>query len=1012
MPDPLSITAGIAGFLSLGISVTQSLIDFYSAYKTQDAELAKLTQKIKILQNTFQSLEPAIQPHRSRVSGEGLLEDVENASQTCQGIIKELQQECQKFHAEPATGFRGSVRLARRRVAYPFRESTIRKIEEDIDEIRDSLSLTLDVLQLRSQIQIEDDMSEAKSLLVGVKMNQISLSIRAWLMPPDASVNHNTNYAKRHPNTGLWLINDHRFTNWLTEGDSFLWLNGFAGCGKSVLCSVAIEYVFRDQCKDGVGIAYFYFSFTDETKQDDKGLLRALLLQLSVQFQDGEAELDHFRKLSKISTPSTEALLQTLRRFLKQFRDIYILVDALDECPRGHGRKDVLRVIQEIRDWNLPGVHFLVTSRDLLDIREALDPTYQEHISIKNSGILEDISDFVSYQLENDKKLKKWGARHAEIRDKLIQGSQGVFKYVECQLASFRRVRNLNQLDECLRSLPRDLDETYERILCEVDEADAEDLRRILTILCSSIRPLTVRELIEAHAVELGESPHLDREGRSFEPGDILDICLGLVEFVATGNEDGELDLTVRIAHFSVQEYLQSDRIRKRKAQKYAILDESACTEMTQICLAYLLDPTLSTGTLDEMKLQEFPLAHFAARYWFHYYQRSQAEEGHWKADKLLLEIFEENLNSFATWVKLHDIDRPWDTRVHLEYQIDDVAPPLYYAAQLGLMTVLKKLLLTPPSNGNLSIVINAIGGEFGNALQAAALGGHQEVVQILLDRGADVNAQGGRFGNALAAAALGGHQEVVQILLDRGADVNAQGGRFSNPLAAAALGGHQEVVQILLDRGADVNAQGGEYGNALLAAAFGGHQEVVRILHDRGADVNAQGGRFGNALAAAALGGHQEVVRILLDRGADVNAQGGRFGNALAAAALGGHQEVVQILLDRGADVNAQGGEYGNALLAAAFGGHQEVVRILLDRGANVNGQSGDYGNVLLAAVLSGHQEVVRILLDRGADVNAQGGDYGNALQAAVSLGHQEVAQMLRDIIINTEFMYLKGCR
>ncbi|KAJ5659195.1 hypothetical protein N7507_005646 [Penicillium longicatenatum] len=866
MTDPLSITAGIAGFLSLGIQVTQTLIDFYSAYKSQDAELAKVTQKIKTLQNTFQSLETAIQQHPSHVSGKGLLEDVEKASQSCQEIIKELQQECQKFQADPATGFRGSVRLARRRVAYPFRVSTIRKIEEDIDDIRGNLSFTLDVLQLRSQTQIEDDISEAKSLLLGVKMNQISLSIRAWLMPPDASVNHNTNYAKRHPNTGLWLVNGHQFTNWLTEGDSFLWLNGFAGCGKSVLCSVAIEYVFRDQCKDGVGIAYFYFSFADETKQDDKGLLRALLFQISVQFQDGEAELDQFRKLSNTSTPSTKALLQTLRRFLEQFRDIYILIDALDECPRGHSRKDVLEVIQEIRGWNLPSVHLLVTSRDLLDIREALDPTYQEHISIKNSGILEDISNFVSYQLANDRKLKKWGARHAEIQDKLIQGAQGVFRYVECQLETFRRVRYRNQLDECLRSLPRDLDETYERILCEVEEADFEDVRRILTILSLSIRPLTVRELIEAHAVELGESPHLDREGRSFEPDDILDICLGLVEFVTTEDEDGKLASTARIAHFSVQEYLQSDRIRKQKAQKFTISDESACTEMTQICLAYLLDPTLSTGNLDEVKLQEFPLAHFAAMHWFHYYKRFKADDGKWRADKLLFKMFEGDLKSFATWVKLHDIDYPWVTRVHFEDRKDDVASPLYYAAQLGLIPVLERLLSTPPDTGNRSIAINAMGGKFGNALTAAASGGHQEVVRKLLDRGADVNIQSGFYGNALQAAASGGHQEVVRTLLDRGADVNVQGGSFGNALQAAAYCGYQELVRILLDRDADVNIQSGSFGNALQAAARGGYQEVVRTLFDRGADVNVQGGSFGNALQAAVSQGHQDVAQMLRD--------------------------------------------------------------------------------------------------------------------------------------------------
>jgi Ankyrin repeats (3 copies) len=79
----------------------------------------------------------------------------------------------------------------------------------------------------------------------------------------------------------------------------------------------------------------------------------------------------------------------------------------------------------------------------------------------------------------------------------------------------------------------------------------------------------------------------------------------------------------------------------------------------------------------------------------------------------------------------------------------------------------------------------------------------------LLLDKGADINAQGGEYGNALQAASTKGHEVVVRLLLDKGADVNAQGGLYSNALQAAWAQGHEVVVQLLLDEGADVNAQG-----------------------------------------------------------------------------------------------------------------------------------------------------------------------------------------------------------
>jgi Ankyrin repeats (3 copies) len=121
--------------------------------------------------------------------------------------------------------------------------------------------------------------------------------------------------------------------------------------------------------------------------------------------------------------------------------------------------------------------------------------------------------------------------------------------------------------------------------------------------------------------------------------------------------------------------------------------------------------------------------------------------------------------------------------------------------------------------------------------VQSASAGGREKIVQMLLDRGADVNARGGLHGNALQAASHGGHEKIVQMLLDREADVDAHG----NALQAALAGGHEKAVQMLLDRGADVNAQ--RYCNA------------PEMLLDRGADVNAQGGHDSALYAASKFG-------------------------------------------------------------------------------------------------------------------------------------------------------------
>jgi flagellar motility protein MotE (MotC chaperone) len=352
MAESLAIPSGIAGLLSLGIQVTQGLVKFYATYKDRDTDLAKITRNLESLLSIFGALDNAVKERRSQAATQDLLREVENAVRDCEEIITELQSECEKFQRDSAAGLMDRIKVAGRRVAYPFRKSTLQKLEEDVSDIRENLSFALDVLQTKSHTQIEERQLEIKSLVERTNASQVSFTVRCWLMPPDASANHNATCAKQTlETTGLWFVNGHHFRTWLEDRNSFLWLNGFAGCGKSVLCSTAIQHTFREtRRKQGIGIAFFYFSFDEEAKQDINGMLRALLLQLSGQLQDGERYLEQLYALHKSGSPPVQALLDCLRSFLKRFRDTYILLDALDESPPDCKREQVLRAIQVIRD--------------------------------------------------------------------------------------------------------------------------------------------------------------------------------------------------------------------------------------------------------------------------------------------------------------------------------------------------------------------------------------------------------------------------------------------------------------------------------------------------------------------------------------------------------------------------------------------------------------------------------------------------------------------------------------
>ena len=155
-------------------------------------------------------------------------------------------------------------------------------------------------------------------LLDLVRANHISENIRQWLQAPDPTANHHAACARKHVGTGAWFVESSAFQAWLIEENSFLWLNGFAGSGKSVLSSTAIQFAFQHRRSDpSIGIAFFYFTFNDESKQDDSAMLRALLLQLSGQLRDGHLDLARLHDLYKPSIPSSFVLTDYLRRLIQ-----------------------------------------------------------------------------------------------------------------------------------------------------------------------------------------------------------------------------------------------------------------------------------------------------------------------------------------------------------------------------------------------------------------------------------------------------------------------------------------------------------------------------------------------------------------------------------------------------------------------------------------------------------------------------------------------------------------------
>ncbi len=169
------------------------------------------------------------------------------------------------------------------------------------------------------------------------------------------------------------------------------------------------------------------------------------------------------------------------------------------------------------------------------------------------------------------------------------------------------------------------------------------------------------------------------------------------------------------------------------------------------------------------------------------------------------------------------------------------------------------------------------------NQLISAARSGDVATVKQLLAAGVSPETRDLTGMSPLLAAGFGGHAEIVQLLLDKGADVNETHDGGATALQGAAMGppplgqggkGNVEVVKLLLGRGAEVNAKDGMGSTALHQGALYRHPDVVRLLLAKGADVNAKDNLGYTPLHRAAQNNSLDVAKVLLEQEADVNAK------------------------------------------------------------------------------------------------------------------------------------------
>ncbi|KAF2998684.1 hypothetical protein E8E14_002898 [Neopestalotiopsis sp. 37M] len=844
--------------------------------------------------------------------------------------------------------------------------------------------------------EIHTQTSETKTHVEELRADGHHDKIRKWLAAPDPSTNFNKARAQYHEGTGQWLLNSEVYTKWKAEPNSFLWLNGIPGCGKTILSSSVVADLKQSTGSAGIFL-YFYFDFTNVDKQSLDNLVRSLIDQLYFTCGNVRKETDDlYSSCNKGShQPDQESLLALLRNMLQYQHDseVWIVLDALDEChARNEGTtSDLMSYIKSLRDCTA-NVHLLVTSRPEHDIRSAIESWARDReiIPLQSTEVKDDINLYIKAKV-----------------------SLGLMP-----------VRCIVQM-----SRPR----LYTQRIGKASADFRQDIRTDIEIL----------DAVAVKVSEDSEEPRFHPDNRMPYPDEIVEYCSSLAVLVKrkvtryTGRyEEVEEEITeIQLAHFSVQEYLMSDRLQGDMAREFDRL--SANTALTIVCLSYLF--SLYHSCQPKEAKENYPLAKYSALYWPAY--AAVAEQ----LAKSMLPIVRQgfaSMSAISFWSQIYEPDIPLADSEYLYGESPGAA--LYYASLLGLRYSTQALI----DNG---ADINIQFGQYDHALLAAINRGHHEIVQLLVDKGAKVNCQSRKYwealekavekedqktvqilvnhsvhdqseiGYILAEVANLGNEELVRKLINDGADVNEGAGQITYPaLLNASTQGDPKIVQLLLDHGADVNVRCEYDGSVLMATLYGGNQEAARILIDNGADVDVQDELGNSALHAAASYGFQEIVQLLIDKGININAQYGQGIEALLSAIDNGHQETVQLLIDNGVNIHAVGANGRTALSRATALGYEDIIKMLKDHGVKIDAQS-EHSDALIKASHSGDEGMVKSLLNHGMvvntysrylDVNADSGYLGTALQDAAYWDHEAIVKILLDrgVGINAKSKYFRN--
>ena len=768
--------------------------------------------------------------------------------------------------------------------------------------------------------------------------------------------------------TCQWFLTQSKFQSWLEQDSGVLLVSADPGCGKSVLAKYLVDEVLPGQ--DTV----CYFFFKDQLQNTLKQALCALLHQLFsfnpllIRYAT-PAYSSNGQELVNITSALWDILLMASRD--PQAGSLVFVLDALDECSESD-LEDLVRMIRNIfldKKREHAGVKFLLTSRPyekiVSEFHELTDdfPCLRIPGEEESESISKEINSVIAHRvkkLAREKRLASSIEMHLEQRLLEIKHRTYLWVYlVFDHLKSQTFKKTVKGMQSLLDTLPETVNDAYEGTLSKSKAPDMA--RKALCIILAAESPLTLRDMNTAINIEstFSSSTDLDLEDDEDFKDTLRNWC-GLFISIYQGR--------VHLLHQTAREFLIAESAKSPKpgachsGWQGSVSMPVAHSLIAQICIQYIgFRDFESTSWCDKQPERYQPFFEYSTYNWTWHFQQADSYND-LDTVSTAIKICDPEGRNLATWLRLYWIaNKGYEPRRPTSLTV---------ACYFGLVQLVKVLI----SEESLACT-----DEQGRTpLWWASRGGDFDVVELLLEKGAQVNVCDADGSMPLHIAAAKDHSVVIEKLCHYGADVNARSKGGWTPLHWAVNRGERtETAKILLDAGTDVNATDVDQETPLHLAVKDEDIEMIDVLAERGADLETKNAKGQTPLILALMRERCDcyVVERLLHRGARVNTQDSKGWTPLREAVNWNMINVVEVLLSHKADPNIPDDFGGTPLHAVvARGGHVRTGHPSdfdeqdqhfyhhRSRGGRPNVTTTSTGGVLF---------MVRLLLEKGADVN-----------------------------------------